>query len=102
MRPESLRQVDRATWELPRGYKEGMQVPVRVFATKSANVAALPGIVGYSYCMPDGHWGYGFPIGGIGFDINCGMRLVATDLTYPEIEKELAHLVDALVSRIRR
>ena len=61
------------------------------------NVATLPGIVKYAYCMPDGHWGYGFPIGGvaamdtetgvispggIGFDINCGMRLVITNLTY--------------------
>jgi tRNA-splicing ligase RtcB (3'-phosphate/5'-hydroxy nucleic acid ligase) len=128
MRPDGIQRVDEATWELPRGFKEGMQVPVRLFATEAlldamdagvydqaANVAALPGIVGYSYCMPDGHWGYGFPIGGvaafdpeagvispggIGFDINCGMRLVATSLTLPEVEKELPHLVDSLFARI--
>ncbi|MFP4432424.1 MAG: RtcB family protein [Spirochaetaceae bacterium] len=128
MRPDGIQRIDEVTWELPRGFKEGMQVPVRLFATEAlldamdagvydqaANVAALPGIVGYSYCMPDGHWGYGFPIGGvaafdpeagvispggIGFDINCGMRLIATSLTLPEVEKELPHLVDSLFAGI--
>jgi tRNA-splicing ligase RtcB len=85
-----------------------MRVPVRIFATEpllramddavftqAANVATLPGIVGASCVMPDAHWGYGFPIGGvaaidpqdgvispggIGFDINCGMRLVLTSM----------------------
>jgi hypothetical protein len=99
-----------------------MRVPARIYATEkllstmdkavleqAANVATLPGIVGYSYCMPDGHSGYGFPIGGmaafdtekgvispggIGFDINCGMRLVATSLTFEELKPRLAELVD--------
>ncbi|HVP29840.1 MAG TPA: RtcB family protein, partial [Myxococcota bacterium] len=80
------------------------------------NVATLPGIVKYALCMPDGHFGYGFPIGGvaamdvekggvispggIGFDINCGMRLVRTDLTFPEVEPCLPALVDALAERV--
>jgi tRNA-splicing ligase RtcB len=79
------------------------------------NVATLPGIVRYALCMPDGHWGYGFPIGGvaameaetgvispggIGFDINCGMRLVVTNLTYPEVQPHLKELVDALFKRV--
>jgi hypothetical protein len=82
---------------------------------QAANVATLPGIVGYSYCMPDGHRGYGFPIGGlaafdpevgvispggIGFDINCGMRLVRTNLTEDEVRPRLEELIDRLYSGI--
>lgn len=105
-----------------------MRVPIRVFATpplleamddavfaQAANVACLPGIVGASYVMPDAHWGYGFPIGGvaamdpeagvispggIGFDINCGMRLALTDLTLDEVEPRLRELVDGLADRV--
>jgi len=105
-----------------------MRVPVRVYGSEelvaamddqvfvqAANVATLPGIVDASLVMPDAHWGYGFPIGGvaamdpdegvvspggIGFDINCGMRLVRTDLTWPEVEPQLAALVDALAARV--
>src|SRR3989339_1236362 len=101
--PKEIIRVSDAVWEIPRTYKEGMRVPGRIVATEKlladfddgaidqlTNVAMLPGIVGYAYCMPDGHWGYGFPIGGlaamgavpgvispggIGFDVNCGMRL---------------------------
>ena len=73
------------------------------------NVACLPGVINYAYCMPDGHWGYGFPIGGvagmdpkhgvispggIGFDINCGMRLVLTNLTLEEVKPHIHQLVD--------
>jgi tRNA-splicing ligase RtcB (3'-phosphate/5'-hydroxy nucleic acid ligase) len=82
---------------------------------QAANVATLPGIVGASLCMPDAHWGYGFPIGGvaamdvrsgvispggIGFDINCGMRLVRTDLTWPQVQPRLRELLDALEARV--
>jgi tRNA-splicing ligase RtcB len=105
-----------------------MRVPVRAYATKplldamdaqvfqqAANVATLPGIVRASFCMPDAHWGYGFPIGGvaamdtkrgvispggIGFDINCGMRLVRTGLTWEEVKPHLRALVDALAERV--
>jgi tRNA-splicing ligase RtcB len=105
-----------------------MLVPARIFATEKllgemdqgvfeqvTNVACLPGIVKYAYCMPDGHWGYGFPIGGvaamdpvtgvispggIGFDINCGMRLLLTNLTYDEVKPRIRELVDALFRRV--
>ncbi|TVQ36307.1 MAG: RtcB family protein [Spirochaetaceae bacterium] len=123
-----LQRVDTAVWELPIGYRSGMRVPVRLYASRSlmetldeevlvqaANVACLPGIVGYSFCMPDGHRGYGFPIGGaaafdpdtgvispggIGFDINCGMRLIATSLTEPQVREVLHELVDRLFQAI--
>jgi tRNA-splicing ligase RtcB len=105
-----------------------MRVPARIYASEKllqamdegvfeqiTNVATLPGIVRHAYCMPDGHWGYGFPIGGvaamdaetgvispggIGFDINCGMRLVLTTLTYPEVKPRLHELVDALFKHV--
>jgi tRNA-splicing ligase RtcB (3'-phosphate/5'-hydroxy nucleic acid ligase) len=79
------------------------------------NVACLPGIVRAALCMPDGHWGYGFPIGGvaafrsdvgiispggIGFDINCGMRLLRTNLTEAEVRPRLKELIDALFSAV--
>jgi tRNA-splicing ligase RtcB len=126
--PAELRQVGECTWELPTSFRSGMRVPVRVFASpdllegmdeqvfkQAANVATLPGIVGHSYVMPDAHWGYGFPIGGvaamdprsgvispggIGFDINCGMRLVLTDLTLDEVQPRLRELIDALWERV--
>jgi tRNA-splicing ligase RtcB len=126
--PASIRRVRPGVWELAPGFRAGMRVPVRVFASEkllaemddkvfeqAANVATLPGIVAGSLCMPDAHWGYGFPIGGvaamdvregvispggIGFDINCGMRLVRTDLTWPELRPRLRELVDALAARV--
>lgn len=126
--PPQLRKVSANIWELPVTYKEGMLVPARIIASESliegmeagvfdqaANVACLPGIVNYSWCMPDGHWGYGFPIGGvaamdpasgvispggIGFDINCGMRLCLTTLTEEEVRPHLRELVDQLFSAI--
>jgi len=100
--PPSVARISDFVWELPVSYKQGMRVPARIYGSESllakmddavfeqvANVATLPGIVRYALCMPDGHFGYGFPIGGvaaidpaegvispggIGFDINCGMR----------------------------
>lgn len=115
-------------YEIPVTYKKGMQVPARIYASEElletmddavfdqiTNVATLPGIVSYAMCMPDGHSGYGFPIGGvaaidpengiispggIGFDINCGVRLAASSLTYDEIKPRLKELVDALFKRI--
>ncbi len=105
-----------------------MRVPGRLYATEDlirsmdegvleqlANVAMLPGVLKYACCMPDGHWGYGFPIGGvaamdprsgvispggIGFDINCGMRLATTNLVYEEIKPHLPRLVDQLFTRV--
>src|SRR5215831_8168065 len=116
--------VGEYVWEIPLTAKPGMLVPARVYASPTlfnqmdqgvfdqvTNVACLPGIVRAALCMPDGHWGYGFPIGGvaafradtgvispggIGFDINCGMRLLRTDLVLDEVRPRLAELVDAL------
>ena len=126
--PTDLIQISDTIWELPTSHKPGMRVPARIYAIDAlmqtmddgvfeqvTNVATLPGIVRYAYSMPDGHWGYGFPIGGvaamdaatgvispggIGFDINCGMRLVVTNLTYPEVKPRLKELVDALYKRV--
>ena len=114
--------------EIPTSYKDGMRVPARVIASDNlwagmdegvlnqlTNVACLPGIVGHAWCMPDGHWGYGFPIGGvaafdpddgiispggIGFDINCGVRMIKTDLTADEILPKRNELIDTLFSNI--
>jgi len=126
--PSPIERLGPALYELPTRFRQGMRVPVRVYATEkllaemdekvfeqAANVATLPGIVEASFAMPDAHWGYGFPIGGvaamdpdtgvispggIGFDINCGMRLVRTDLTWPEVEPRIRELLDALAARI--
>jgi tRNA-splicing ligase RtcB len=126
--PASIRPIADGVWEVPPTVRPGMRVPVRIFATRplldamddavftqAANVATLPGIVGASCVMPDAHWGYGFPIGGvaamdpatgvispggIGFDINCGMRLVLTDLTLADVQPHLRELVDALFERV--
>ena len=83
-----LRRIDNTSWELPRSFKEGMRVPGIVYANEGlmrsimsdqslqqvANVAWLPGIVGCSLAMPDIHWGYGFPIGGVAaFDMKEGV-----------------------------
>ena len=121
-----LKRLDDNRWELPADYKSGMQVPGMIFADDKllglikedpcldqvANVAFLPGIVGHSFAMPDVHWGYGFPIGGVaatradedgvvspggvGFDINCGIRLLRTDLTESELAPHLRDLIATL------
>jgi tRNA-splicing ligase RtcB len=115
-------------WEIPRDDRAGMGAPARIFATEKlfremdegvieqiTNVTRLPGIVGPAYCMPDGHWGYGFPIGGtaafdpedgiispggIGFDINCGMRLAAAQISFKEAKPHLERLVDLIYQKI--
>ncbi len=125
-----LKKIDDYRWEIPVSYKKGMRVPGLVFADEKllmkiqldqaleqvANVAFLPGIVKYSLAMPDIHWGYGFPVGGvaatdpdeggvispggIGFDINCGVRLMRTNLTEADIRPRLRELVQALFQNI--
>lgn len=119
-----VKKIEDYVWEIPVTEKEGMRVPARIIASEKimkemdqgvynqiTNVACLPGIQNYAYCMPDGHWGYGFPIGGvaafdlkegvispggIGFDINCGVRSVHTNLTFEELKPKLNELMDAL------
>jgi len=128
MPPQTIERISDTIWQLPVSYKEGMRVPARIYGTASlleamddgvfdqvTNVAMLPGILDYAFCMPDGHWGYGFPIGGvaavdaetgvispggIGFDVNCGMRLVRTNLTEEEVRPRLRELVDGLFERV--
>ena len=126
---KELKQIEPGIYEIPKTYKKDMLVPARVFASPEllnsmdegvfdqvTNVATLPGIVKAAYCMPDGHWGYGFPIGGvaafdpdgegvispggIGFDINCGMRLIATNLTEDDVGPHLHDLVNHLYAKI--
>ncbi|MBU0953435.1 MAG: RtcB family protein [Nanoarchaeota archaeon] len=120
--PKQLQRIGNALYELPTSYKQGMHVPARFVASptilkdmdhgvfdQTTNVACLPGIVKHAYCMPDGHWGYGFPIGGVaafdvkegiispggvGFDINCGMRLIRTNLTYTDVKPKIKDLIN--------
>lgn len=122
-----LNRIDEYKWELPRS--GDMRVPGVIYADESilkstqqneplkqvANVATLPGIVKASMAMPDMHWGYGFPIGGVaafdwdsgiispggvGYDINCGVRLAATGLLEEEVQPKLRDLVNALYQNI--
>ncbi|MGD8682851.1 MAG: RtcB family protein [Chloroflexota bacterium] len=124
-----LERVDASRWRLPREQRADMRVDGLVYASDQlmstlrddpaleqvVNVATLPGIVGASLAMPDVHWGYGFPIGGvaavglddgvvspggIGFDINCGVRLVRSDLTADAIGPLLDRLTEALFAAV--
>jgi len=125
-----LEQIDECRWRVPKSYKAGMRVDGVIFADERlmeqirrdqapeqvANVAFLPGIQQASLAMPDIHWGYGFCIGGVcatdpaeggvispggvGYDINCGVRLVRSDLTREEIQPKIRQLTDALFRQI--
>ncbi|MGB9607838.1 MAG: RtcB family protein [bacterium] len=124
-----LEKIDDYRWLIPRSYKSGMRTDGLIFAQEKmlakikqdmapeqvANVAFLPGIVGYSMAMPDIHWGYGFPIGGVaafdvregvispggvGYDINCGVRLLRTNLTLAEIKPYLPSLLDEIFRNV--
>jgi len=124
-----LREAGPCRWEIPQSYKPGMRVPGRVYSSREmlesiardqvldqvANVATLPGIVGASLAMPDVHWGYGFPVGGvaamrvtdgvispggIGYDISCGVRLLATNLDAGEIGPRIHDLADVLYKTV--
>ena len=120
-----LEKVDDYRWRIPKKFQKGMRVDGIVYANELllkdirneqalqqvANVAHLPGIVKYSLAMPDLHWGYGFVIGGvaatdpsqegvvspggIGYDINCGVRLLRTNLTEEQVRPKLNHLVSS-------
>ena len=124
-----LEKIDDYRWRIPKSYKTGMRVPGIIYTDEDmlkqlmkeqaleqvANVAFLPGIVDYSLAMPDIHWGYGFPIGGVaatrvddgvvspggvGFDINCGVRLLRTNLTKDEVYPRIKELIDSLYNNI--
>jgi tRNA-splicing ligase RtcB (3'-phosphate/5'-hydroxy nucleic acid ligase) len=128
MKTMSLKKIHDYLYEIPASFKAGMRVPARIYASMQlienmdnavleqlTNVCLLPGIIKHALCMPDGHSGYGFPIGGvaaidpehgvispggIGFDINCGVRLMATSLTYDEVRPHLKTLVQALFNQV--
>ncbi|MCD6567275.1 MAG: RtcB family protein [Dehalococcoidia bacterium] len=121
--------IDNYRWQIPRNYKEGMKVPGLIYASQEmmasickeqtleqvANVASLPGIVKYSLAMPDIHWGYGFPIGGVaamdleegvispggvGYDINCGVRMLRTDLHENDVRPRIDRLINELYDNV--
>jgi len=123
----TLEKIDDVRWGIPKS--GGMRVPGLIYASESmlpkirqdkacvqvANVACLPGIVKVSLAMPDIHWGYGFPIGGvaatavedgvispggIGYDISCGVRLLRSNLTRNDVEKNLGELLDSLYCNV--
>jgi tRNA-splicing ligase RtcB len=124
-----LRRLEDELWEIPKGARPGMRVPARVFADREliaelerdrsleqlANVATLPGITGAALAMPDMHQGYGFPVGGVaatelpngavspggvGYDINCGVRLLALPLSAAELGDRREALVHELSRRV--
>src|SRR6516165_10253756 len=113
-------------WRIPKSYRADMKVDGMIFADETlieqikkdqgpeqvANVATLPGIQKASLAMPDIHWGYGFCIGGVaatdpeedgvispggvGYDINCGVRLLRTDLTWDDVKDRIKPLIEQL------
>jgi tRNA-splicing ligase RtcB (3'-phosphate/5'-hydroxy nucleic acid ligase) len=125
-----LEQVDECCWRIPKSYKPGMRVDGLIFADEKllrqikndqapeqvANVAFLPGIQHASLAMPDIHWGYGFCIGGVcatdpneggvispggvGYDINCGVRLVRSNLSYRDVKGQLRPLIEELFRNV--
>ncbi len=125
-----VEKIDNYRWKIPISYKKGMNVPGIIYTSEEllpsilkdnapeqvANVAFLPGIVKYSLAMPDIHWGYGFSIGGVaaidpekdgvispggvGYDINCGVRLIRSDLTSKDVNPRLKDLINGLFNNI--
>jgi tRNA-splicing ligase RtcB len=125
----SLERVDEYRFRIPQSYKTGMRTCGIIYANDElmkgvrqdeapeqvANVATLPGILGPSMAMPDIHWGYGFPIGGVaatdaeegvlspggvGYDINCGVRLLRTNLEVKDVQDKLHPLIDTIFEEV--
>jgi len=124
-----LEKIDEYTWRIPKSFKSGMRVPGLVFADdellakmrtdrtliQCADVAHLPGIYKYAITLPDGHEGYGFPIGGVaatdyeegvispggvGYDINCGVRLLTTSLSEKDVRPKLSDLINVIFKNV--
>jgi tRNA-splicing ligase RtcB len=123
-----LKKVRDCVWEIPTSYKKGMRVPGRVYLDEESiknvekgaldqvsNVACMPGIQKFSIGLPDIHFGYGFSIGGVaafssrngvispggvGFDINCGVRFLKTNLTEGEVKPKIKELVNVLFENV--
>ena len=121
----TLNKIDEFRYEIPASYKQGMRTSAIIYSDEkmiqsikqdnaleqAANITMMPGIVGKALAMPDIHWGYGFPIGGViaeseedgvispgglGFDINCGVRMVRTALMYADVKDRIKELMDML------
>jgi len=123
-----LTKIDDNIWEIPEDYSPGMNVPGRIYLSDKlirdlepetldqvANVAKLPGIQKFSMAMPDAHLGYGFPIGGVaafdeeegvispggvGFDINCGVRLLRSNLTVDDVRPKMKELTERMFEAV--
>ena len=122
---QDMQKIDDYTWEIPKTFRQDMRVPIRIFSNRklldnvlkdkslqqAVNSATLPGLVGHVVVMPDMHQGYGFPIGGvaatqypegvispgaIGFDINCGVRLLGSKIEYDAVSDHLDELATTL------
>ncbi len=120
-----INQVEELIWEVPKSSDPRMRVPARIYADRellemmrrdetlrqTVNMTYLPGILKYAVTLPDGHQGYGFPIGGVaafdedegvispggvGYDINCGVNLMRTDMKYEEVKPKLSELIDRI------
>ena len=126
--PYPLKQESAFEWSIPASAKAGMRVPAKFISSKKlmeamegrvfeqlVNVASLPGVVKHALVMPDTHSGYGFPIGAVvafdadtgfispgavGYDINCGMRLAATNLSLKEVRPRIKELMDVLYKKV--
>jgi len=124
-----LTQIDEVRWEISKDYKPGMLVPARIFADaemlgdmardltleQAVNVCFLKGIYRHSITLPDGHQGYGFPIGGVaatdaetgvispggvGYDINCGVRLLSTNLNKSDVVPKMRDIVESMFRNV--
>jgi len=124
-----VNKLDKYTWEIPQSFNPSMRVPGRIYVDEDlltsmkgdrtlmqcADVAQLPGILKYSITLPDGHQGYGFPIGGVaafdadegivtpggvGYDINCGVLLLRTDLTFDDVKPHIGQLIDRIFNLV--
>jgi tRNA-splicing ligase RtcB len=123
----TLEQVEEYVWEIPQS--GDMRVPARVYASEALleeisddktlqqlkNTTQLPGITSHAICMPDGHQGYGFPVGGVGamdaengcispgavgYDVNCGVRMLTSNLTYEDVQGKEQELVESLFANV--
>ncbi|MFQ5909396.1 MAG: RtcB family protein [Thermoplasmata archaeon] len=124
-----LNKIDEFRYEIPKSYKQGMRTSGLLYVDSKmmrsvvtdnapeqvANVATLPGILKKSMAMPDIHWGYGFPIGGVagmdvdegvispggvGYDINCGVRMLTTNFTVEDVTPKLKELIDTFFTNV--
>jgi tRNA-splicing ligase RtcB len=121
----NFQQLDENLWEIPQTFRADMRVPARIYASSAmlqnilheraieqlVNVASLPGVYKFVLAMPDIHQGYGFPIGGVaaidaaegvispggvGYDINCGVRLLASQYSYAELQPNIVQLINQM------